>query len=105
MLRRIVLVAILWAVAAGFAAPGALSGPPVDGGHSTELMQASSQNCGNAGLAAGTCSSPCPMGGCITAHAVPLSMTTHSAALQLPAGRVSRSGTMPETAPPKLSIV
>jgi hypothetical protein len=106
MLRRIFLAVMVWALAAGFVAPGEAASSHMECGHLAALTDSSAADGGNGGMAMGGCESACHAGACVAADPLrPGAVPDYSSAMDLPAHRFARSGTMPETAPPKPPLV
>jgi hypothetical protein len=99
------LAVMVWALAAGFAAPGEAGSPHVDCGQVAAVTDASAADCGHDGIAVGGCATACHACACIAADPLPLGAVPDSSALDLPTRRFARSGAMPETAPPKPPLV
>jgi hypothetical protein len=102
MLRRIFLAVMVWALAAGFVAPGEAASSHMECVQLAVLTDSSAADCGNGGMAVGGCASACHAGACVAPDPLRFGAAPdYSSALDLPAHRFVRSGTMPETAPPK----
>lgn len=107
MLRRLFIVAILWALAPGLIAAAQHHSELDDSAYLTTVAQPSPGNSDDGGLAITGCSAPCAAGACIDSHPVAQPVGIRgAAAFPLPEPRAVRFGTTPETAPPKqFSIV